>query len=298
MAANIKEKRINSELSMLENLPDGYLMQYSEFHSGVKIDLQIDRGLVNSELLPSNIDAFSFSIICDKEFPFKGPQVQWNTNFLTMSICDQRDLFVNIWRTKWIPSNTLYEISKLIPEFISDAMISEASDQRKFIGRFNLGEKYYIDDYYGIFDVWRFKDKKNIFIDYSAPRGGPQPRNTLRYLVVTDTGLMVCEPTKESKNIAICRGWNTLYKLHKVRREKDNPKLISFVWDDDMMMEWTLYFEDPEQFINNICFRMETLGWKYERKEYIKKLILANEVTKAGFLKDIDFKSRTSFPNS
>ncbi|CAI2363962.1 unnamed protein product [Moneuplotes crassus] len=295
MASKIKEKRINSELTMLDKLPEGYLTQYKELQGGgIRVDLAIERTLIQSELLPDNIESFNFSIICDSEFPFKGPQVQCNSNFLQMSICDQRDLFINICRTRWAPSNTLYEISKLIPEFISDALISEASDQRKFLGKFNLGEPYYVGDYYGNFDVWKFKDKHNMFIDYtkSRHRSHKPRRSQSRYLIVTDTGLMVCEPTVEDKDIAICRGWNTLYRLHKVRREKDNPKVISFVWDDDMMMEWTLTFEDPDQFINNICFRMETLGCKYERKEYIKKMILEKDVSKAGFLENIDFKSR------
>jgi len=68
--------------------------------------------------------------------------------------------------------------------------------------------------------------------------------------------------------------------------------VISFVWDDDTMLEWTLSFRDPDQFLNNISFRMGTLDCQCEKKEYTKKMILENEVTKAGFLKDIDFKSR------
>ena len=68
--------------------------------------------------------------------------------------------------------------------------------------------------------------------------------------------------------------------------------MISFVWDDDTMLEWTLSFRDPDQFLNNISFRMGALDCQCEKKEYTKKMILENEVTKAGFLKDIDFKSR------
>lgn len=207
-----------------------------------------------------------------------------------MSICDQRDLFINIVGAKWVPSNTLYEISKLIPEFITDAIINEASEQRKFIGRFNLGSKYYIDDYFGVFDVWKFKDNTNMFIDYSTPQA-QENKNQLRYLLVSDTALMVCEPTAQSNRIAVCRGWNTLYKLHKVRREKNEPSVIYFVWDDDTLKEWTLSFEDAEQFLNNISFRMEALGCQCEKKQYKKKMILDTEVTKAAFMKDIDFKS-------
>jgi len=277
---------------MLENLPDGYLVSYKEYQDWVKIDLEIERKLIQSGLLQQNIDAFRFTIICDEEFPFKAPQVQWNTNFLQMSIWDQRDLFVNIVRMKWIPSNTLYEVTKLIPEFISEAIINEASEHRKFLGRFNLGTKYYIDEYFGIFDVWKFKDINNLFIDYTNQEQQVQ-KNQLRYLLVSDTALMVWEPTSQSNRIAVCRGWNTLYKLHKVRREKNAPKIINFVWDDDTLLEWTLSFEEPEQFLNNIFFRMEALGCKCEKKQYTKKMILENEVTKAGFLKDIDFKSST-----
>jgi hypothetical protein len=100
-------------------------------------------------------------------------------------------LFINVVGAKWIPSNTLYEISKLIPEFITEALVLEASEQRKFIGRFNLGCKYYIEDYFGYFDVWKFEDVENIFIDYTAPPPQGQPINPLRYLIVSDTALMV-----------------------------------------------------------------------------------------------------------
>lgn len=60
--------------------------------------------------------------------------------------------------------------------------------------------------------------------------------------------------------VAYLRGWNTLYKLHKVRREKDKPNVIQFIWDEDMLKEWTLQFEQAEQFLQHITFRMETLG--------------------------------------
>lgn len=36
---------------------------------------------------------------------------------------------------------------------------------------------------------------------------------------------------------------------------------------------------------------METIGVECEKKQYTKKMILDTEVTKAAFLKDIDFKS-------
>jgi hypothetical protein len=36
---------------------------------------------------------------------------------------------------------------------------------------------------------------------------------------------------------------------------------------------------------------METIGVDCEKKQYTKKMILDTEVTKAAFLKDIDFKS-------
>ena len=108
-----------------------------------------------------------------------------------MSICDQRDLFINIVGSKWVPSNTLYEITKLIPEFISEVILNESSEQRKFVGRFNLGYKYYIDEYFGLFDVWKFRDKDNIFIDYSQPPQPEESKSSLRYLVVSDTALMV-----------------------------------------------------------------------------------------------------------
>jgi ubiquitin-protein ligase len=181
---------MNSELDMLDKLPEGYHVYCKEFDGGIKVIVEISKMLVVSELIPQNIDSFMFTIICDGDFPFKGPEVQCNTNFLQMSICDQRDLFINIVGAKWVPSSTLYEISKLIPEFITDAIINEAAEQRKFIGRFNLGSKYYIDDYFGVFDVWKFKDKTNMFIDYSKPQT-QEKKNKLRYLLVSDTALMV-----------------------------------------------------------------------------------------------------------
>lgn len=82
-----------------------------------------------------------------------------------------------------------------------------------------------------------------------------------------------------------------MYKLHKVRRVKKEPSIIYFVWDDDALKEWTLSFEEAEQFLNNISFRMEALGCQCEKKQYEKKMILDTEITKAAFMKDIDFKS-------
>jgi len=76
MASKIRAKRINSELNMLDKLPEGYLVQYKEFEGGVRVDLEIDKKIIISELLPQNIDSFRFTILCDDEFPFKGPQVQ------------------------------------------------------------------------------------------------------------------------------------------------------------------------------------------------------------------------------
>ena len=159
--------------------------------------------IIKSELLPDNIDTYRFTIILDDDFPFKGPQVHWNTNFSQTSLWDQRDLFVNVVGAKWLPSNTIYEISKLIPEFISEVLILEASELRKFIGRFNLGDKYYLNEYYGVFDVWKFHDVTNLFIDYNQPQVEGEPRPALRYLVVSDTALMVAEPTAPSSPIVI-----------------------------------------------------------------------------------------------
>lgn len=95
-----------------------------------------------------------------------------------------------------MPSNTIYEISKLIPEFISEILIAEVSESRRFIGRFNIGYKYYIEEYFGAFDVWKFQDTTIMFRDYSQPIN---ESSKLRYLIVTDTAIIVCEPTAENK---------------------------------------------------------------------------------------------------
>lgn len=136
----------------------------------------------------------------------------------------------------------------------------EASELRKFIGRFNLGEKYYLNEYYGVFDVWRFDDVANLFIDYNKPQTEGEEKSTVRYLVVSDTALIVCEPASSTYPVVFCRGWNTLYRLHKVRRELEKPQIITFVWDDDNLKEWTMKFDDPDKFISSITFRMEILG--------------------------------------
>lgn len=161
--------------------------------------------------------------------------------------------------TKWQPSNTIYEISKLIPEFISEVLVLEASELRKFIGRFNLGDKYFLNEYYGVFDVWKFEDIGNLFIDYNQPQTEGEEKSLIRYLVVSDTAFMVSEPIPSSNQI-ICRGWNTLYRLHKIRRELESPHIVTFVWDDDNLKEWIMKFDDPDKFISNITFRMEILG--------------------------------------
>ena len=177
-----------------------------------------------------------------------------------------------------------------MPEFISEILIAEASATRKFIGRFNLGYKYFIEEYFGVFDVWKFQDVKNMFIDLNQPFDKENAR-TLRYLIVTDTALIVGEPTQENNKIFYLRGWNKLYELHKVRREKDKPNVIQFYWNEDTMREWTLQFDQADQFIQHITFRMETLGVRVEKKEYKKKMIQENEVTKAA-LANLNFESQ------
>lgn len=293
MSDAIKQKRLNSELTMLEKLPEGYKVSMQKEKEVTRIYLEIDRNVIQSELLPRDIKVYRFSIILDQDFPFKGPQVVCNTNFTQTSLCDQRDLFENIVGTRWIPSNTLYEISKLIPEFISEVIIAEASEQRKFVGRFHLGNMYRVEEYFGVFDVWKFKDVTNLFIDYSKPMPPAEEINQTRYLVVTDTGLLVGEPISQGSKVIYCRGWNTLYRLHKVRREiKESPRTITFVWEDDTHTEWVLELQDVDSFIQHITFRMESLGVECEKKQYKKKLILDTEVTKAAIEKDIDGKSK------
>ena len=129
-----------------------------------------------------------------------------------------------------------------------------------------------------------------MFIDYEKPYDH-ENSPTLRYLIVTDTALVVGEPTVENHKVFYLRGWNTLFKLHKIRREKDKPNVIQFIWDDDALKEWTLKFEQTEQFMQHISFTMETLGVKIERKEYKKKMIAENEVTKEA-LQNANFENQ------
>jgi hypothetical protein len=56
-------------------------------------------------------------------------------------------------------------------------------------------------------------------------------------------------------------------------------------------MEWNLLFEQPDEFLHNISFKMEALGCRCEKKELKKKMILDTEVSKAEIMKNIDFKS-------
>jgi ubiquitin-protein ligase len=73
---SIKDKRIHSEVNMLEKLPDGYSISYQQFEGGIKVYLEIDKKIIQSELLPDEINTYRFTILLDQDFPFKGPQVQ------------------------------------------------------------------------------------------------------------------------------------------------------------------------------------------------------------------------------
>jgi len=200
---SISEKRIHSELTMLEKLPDGYNIAHQNFDGGLKIYLEIDKKLIDSELKPDTVNTYRFTILLAQDFPFGGPRVQCNTNFTQTSMSDQRDLFVDIVGSEWIASNTLYEICKLIPEFVTEVLVKEVSGDQKFIGRFLLGSRYYIEDYFGYFDVWKFHDINNMFSANDQPLPDGEVENSLRYLIVSDTALMICEPTLENKRIAL-----------------------------------------------------------------------------------------------
>jgi hypothetical protein len=142
---------------------------------------------------------------------------------------------------------------------VSEVIIFEASSNRNFIGKFHLGSIYYLEPFFGYFDVWKFKDTTNMFIDYSKPMPDENATKT-RYLVVSDTALLVGEPISQSSKVMVCRGWNTLYKLHKLRRERDKPNIFYFVWDNDSHKEWVLGINDPDSFIEKMTFRMEAIG--------------------------------------
>ena len=76
MSADIKRKRIDSELNMLGRLPDGYKVTVEEGNGRIKIFINIDSKIIQSELKPEGIGTYTFTIILDEDFPFKGPQVQ------------------------------------------------------------------------------------------------------------------------------------------------------------------------------------------------------------------------------
>ena len=63
MSSDIKQKRMSSELSMLDKLPEGYNVEYQEFDGGVKVFLAISKNLINSQLLPGNVEVYEFTIV-------------------------------------------------------------------------------------------------------------------------------------------------------------------------------------------------------------------------------------------
>ena len=276
MASEITKKRMSQEIQLLKNLSADHKVVIKKSSLGEHFFADLKGSLVKSEFADPNQKVYKFEILLDSYFPFKAPHVYCLTPFSNSSLIDRRDLFIDISRRQWVSSQTVYELIKLIPDFISDVLISESANEQKFFGTFHLGMRYDVNE-------WKQAALKGVNyhvvicdeIDPNEPRTGKT-----RYLVITDNALLLLEPEGRSKQQnGILVSWATLQSLEKLRRNLDIENVIAFCWLEQKEKEWILKFQNATEVINCVISKMGNLGVKSERRQFNHKKILAKEVT-------------------
>lgn len=102
---------------------------------------------------------------------------------------DGRDLFNDILRSEWKIAKKLYEIVQYIPEFISEAKITE--EEMKVYGKFHLGFLYEMSNW-GITGV----DRQSRVFECEEQDELDEELYYPRYLVITQSALLILEPQK------------------------------------------------------------------------------------------------------
>ena len=125
------------------------------------------------------------------------------TAFSTPPLNDGRDLFNDILKSEWKIAKKLYEIVQYIPDFIADIITTE--EEMKVYGKFHLGETYDITEW-GMDS--QNKDAK--IFECEEQDESDDELFYKRFMVVTQSALILLEPGTSIKNNATCLSWATL----------------------------------------------------------------------------------------
>ena len=112
---------------------------------------------------------------------------------------------------------TIYETVQLIPEFVSEILLSsQQDDEIKSIGKWHLGQFYNIQEFgVGVFKVREERETMDGFSYYD------------RHIAVCENSFFLFEPVgKRHKLISVA----TLCSLEKIIRNLDMPEYVTFVW--------------------------------------------------------------------
>ena len=76
--------------------------------------------------------------LLDENYPYRPPRIFFQTDFVTPTVADGRDLLNYVMESQWNPENTLIDVASRLPARIA-AAFEEA--RTNFIGEFHLGEQ-------------------------------------------------------------------------------------------------------------------------------------------------------------
>ena len=103
-------------------------------------------------------------------------------------------------------------------------------------------------------------DYKGIF-----PSNDNKPDDRKRYVVVTETALLVLQPIGQ-RNLCRLRGWQCLYFLDKVTRDVGDKNTLRMEFQGKpSSVVWHLRFSNADNFLPRLIDRMRHIGCKEER---------------------------------
>ena len=147
----MKEKKkyydYDSDIKDLSTLEESKIKTSVETVSGFRnlIRINIDKSLINSNLIDNKDEEIKFILLIKFNFPFTAPFLLCLTKFSVPELSDGRDFLEDVLSHPWIPrkKNCLKKLVSLIPDFINNYLENiHNKNYIKFIGKFYLDNNY------------------------------------------------------------------------------------------------------------------------------------------------------------
>jgi len=249
----IKSRRFEKELKMLEQLPQEYQVQETGSPFGIIIKVTT----------PQKV---TFSLHLEGRFPFQSPKVLCDTVTSFPSFADGRDLLYSVIKSKWSPSITTLDLIQALPEFLEETKSSD-------VGEFHLGHPM-------LLDTWEAKSGMKAFYAIEMDPQDIKYAKEVR-VVVTHTVILQLEVTHQYEGVGYLTSWATLNSLSTIKRSKSDPQKLTFEWKaigEDLPYSQVFKMPGATECVKLIGVNMKKLGTAVRGQGITESFIKEEEV--------------------